>query len=346
MSLRAYLNNYIPKAEAFSQSYFATKKKQAERVDPIAVASLDILKNYMAGGKKIRGALTVLGYQLNGGKGFKEIIPISIAVEVFHSSLLIHDDFIDHDEVRRGKPTVHKLYAKGKNDHYGASMALVTADIGLFLSHQILSESKFLPEGIKRAIFEFDRLAVNTGYGELLDIAFDYKNDLTWDDVKKVRIYKTAHYTFVLPLTVGAILSGADNKKLAAIERYGEPVGLAFQIQDDILGVFGDAEVMGKSTESDIREGKRTFLYLKTIELSGKKEKDYLKKYYGSSRLTPQQINKIKKIMESSGAKDFCQEFAKDLVEKGKKNIPLLSRDKKSQRILSELADYMISRDK
>ena len=346
MDIKDYISGYAQKADVYLKRLFESKKKEAAEIDPVAVRSLDILANYIAGGKRVRGALAVLGYELAGGKDFQKILPVSAAVEILHSSLLIHDDFIDRDELRRGKPTVHRIYAKGRGEHFGAAMAIVVADVGLFLSHQILAESAFKSRKVAQALSEFDRLLVNTGFGELLDIAFDYKRKLTWEDVQKVRLYKTAHYTFVMPMVVGAILGGASRKQLKAISRYGEPVGIAFQIRDDILGVFSDPNVTGKSNESDIREGKKTFLYLKTMELAGKRDKIYLKKWYGSKSLTKRNLREIRDIIEKSRAFELSQSLAADLVKQGKLEIKKITQKRRYQKILGEFADYMILRDK
>lgn len=346
MDLNKYLGEYSEQADRYLKKYFSEKRKEASKIDPLAVEVLTTLENFIYGGKKVRGALTVLGYQMTGGKNFHAILPVSIAVEILHSSLLIHDDFVDNDKFRRGKPTVHEIYSRGNTDHYGASIALIIGDVGIFLSNQLLAESNFDSDLKIKAIVEFEKLLVNTGQGEILDIAFDKKKSLSWDDILKVRIYKTADYTFVMPLTVGAILGLADNKVLEGIRKYAEPVGVGFQIRDDILGVFGDSKVTGKSNESDIIEGKFTFLYVKALELANKNEKQFLKKWYGSKDLNKSKIEEIRQIIKKVGALDNSQNLALDLAIEGKSHISILTQEKEYQAILSSLADFVVTRDK
>ncbi|KKQ97872.1 MAG: Polyprenyl synthetase superfamily [Candidatus Woesebacteria bacterium GW2011_GWB1_39_12] len=346
MDVKKYLSDYSEEADLYLSNYFSQKRKEASGIDPLTVNVLNTLENFIQGGKKVRGALTVLGYKMVGGKKIDDILPVSCAIEIMHSSLLIHDDFIDHDNFRRGKPTVHRIYAKENSEHYGASIALIIGDVGIFLSNQILADSSFNPKLIIRAFHEYEDLLVNTGYGEILDIAFDKKTSISWDDILKIRKYKTAHYTFVMPLTVGAVLGGADSRVLSGIKNYGEPIGIGFQIRDDILGVFGDPKVTGKSNESDIKDGKRTFLSTKAMELVSSSDKEFLKKYYGSKGLRKKEVIKIKNIIKTSGALEYSQNLALNLAEKGKKYIHKVSKDEGSQKILAEFANFVVTRDK
>jgi geranylgeranyl diphosphate synthase type I len=346
VDVKKYLINYVKSVDSYFEEFFLQKEKEASKIDQLAVDVLKTLKDYISGGKKIRGALTVLGYQCAGGASLKDIIPVSAAVEIMHSCLLIHDDFVDNDEFRRGKPTVHKLYSRNMSEHYGASMAVIIGDVGIFLCNQILAASNFDGEKKALATYEFQKLLINTGYGELMDIAFDYKNNLSWDDILKIRIYKTSHYTFVMPLTVGALLAGSDKKVIEAIKKFGEPIGVAFQLRDDTLGIFGDSNKTGKSSESDIREGKKTLILTKALELSNRQDSHYLKRWYGVRDAKAGQIKKVRKIFKNSGACEYSEKLSRQLVEEGKRAIPQIVQKKKYQEVLDSLADYVIFRDK
>lgn len=346
MDLKEYLTDYSLRADKTLRKFFSERKKEASKIDSLSVEVMSSLENFIYGGKKVRGALTVLGYQMVGGKDFSRILPVSIAVEIMHSSLLIHDDFIDNDKFRRGKPTLHEIYSKGNTGHYGASIALIIGDLGIFLSNQLIAESNFKSDLKIKALIEFQKLLVNTGYGEILDIAFDKRENLSWDEILKVRIYKTAHYTFVMPLAIGAILGGASEDVLKNIEKYGGPVGVGFQIRDDILGVFGDTKITGKSNESDIKEGKSTFLYVKATELAKKSDKEFLHKWYGSKNLTKTKIEKVRELIKEIGALDYSQNLALKLAKEGKAYIPKMTQNSKYREILSNLADFVVTRDK
>ena len=129
-----YLKAYSQKADRFLYSFFKKKKALAKKIDPDLVSILQVFQDYSKGGKKARGALCVLGYQACGGRNIEDILPISCAIELFHNYLLIHDDVIDKDKRRRGKPTIHTIYARARGEHYGNSKAIIIGDIPRFFS--------------------------------------------------------------------------------------------------------------------------------------------------------------------------------------------------------------------
>lgn len=345
MDAKVYLTKFSDKFEVFSKKMFSGEIKKASKIDLVAKNSLINIQNYMSGGKKVRPALTSLGFKLASGKDSEKVLPAAFAVELMHNGLLIHDDFVDNDETRRGKPTMHKVYLNDNGEHFAASMAIITADVGIFWANEIVSNSNFEPKLITKAVGLFNRHLLNTGYGELMDIDYDFRDKTTWRDILNIRIYKTAYYTFIMPLTVGAVLGGANENLLKNIEKFGYNVGLAFQLRDDVLGIFGDSGETGKSNESDILEGKKTLLYFKALELADDSDKKFLEMYYGNIS-DPNQVEKIRLIIKNTGALEYSEKVAKDYIKKGKAFIPKLSQNKDLQETLSTFADYMIERNK
>jgi len=341
-----FLESYSKKADSYSKRFFSEKKRTGAKIDKLVVDSLDIFENYSSGGKKLRGALTVLGYQIAGGSSVNKILPVSLGIELLHNFLLIHDDVIDNDDTRRGKPTVHRLFSKKGNEHFGKSKAIVIGDIGAFLGYELITNVDFPKKRTGKAISTLNDLLLKTMYGEMLDVEFDRKSKVSWNDILKVRTYKTAYYTFVMPLSVGAILGGGRKSMLDSIEQYAVPVGIAFQLADDILGVFGDPKRTGKSNESDIKDGKKTFLYARSLDQSGKLDREYLTKWYGEKSLTEGRIKQIRTIMEKAGEPRYSREVAKELVEKGKGFIPKITKKTRFQSTLSSLADFVINRNR
>lgn len=345
LDIKKYLSEYASASDIFLSKFFEKKKEEGFKIDPEIKKALEIFENYSLGGKKIRGALTVLGYQMAGGRDFEAILSVSCGIELLHNFLLIHDDVIDRDALRRGKPTVHSLYAtEGK--HVGFSKAIIVGDVGAFLGHELIVSSPFPKDKIVLALNRLDGLILKTMYGEMLDVDYDYRKNVFWEDVFRVRLYKTAFYTFVMPLSVGSTFSGASEETLKAIEAYGANVGIAFQINDDILGVFGDPKITGKSNASDIKEGKKTFLFTKALELAKSKDKAFLKKKYGKKNVTEADIERIRNIFVSSGSLDYSKNLASKLALKGKNAIKRMTEELKYRKTLTELADYVILRDK
>lgn len=345
MNAKSFLKNYHKKASVFIDKFFQRRIAHAGSIDPVIVDLLKSFQDYAQGGKMVRGALTVLGYKMLGGTNIKAIIPVSLGIELLHNFILIHDDIIDKDDLRRGKPTIHKKFSD-RGYHRGISYAIITGDIGAFLGYELIVASDFPKEKIVRALSCLNEFLVKTAYGEILDIEFDTKKNITWDEILKVRTYKTSYYTFAMPLSVGAILAGAERAKLKAIEKYSLPVGIAFQLVDDVLGIFGDIKITGKSNESDIKEGKKTLLFTKALELANKKEGQFLSKWYGSRKSTKENIVKIKDIFRKSGAVEASFSQAEELIRKGKQNIKNMTDILKYQKILGSLADYTINRKK
>lgn len=323
--LTDYLRDYSPKLEKFVREYFTIQKHYTKDIDPFLTDCLNYLETYLLGGKKIRGALAILGYQINNLLDVDKVLPVSAAIELIHSGLLIQDDFIDSDSMRHGIKSIHKLYAARKNPHFGASMAVIIGDLGYFHGLKIITNSNFKSELIVKILSELSHRLVNTGYGEILDV-IGGNPDI-------VRLYKTAHYSFVMPLSVGAILAGAAKPQLQAIEKYGAEVGLAFQMQDDILGVVGDPKVTGKSNSSDITGKKQTHILQKTRELIG-------------HDFTNESPDEIRKIMQNSGAIDACKKLAQEHADLAKSHISQITPIPHISLILSQLADFVVLRNK
>ena len=346
MSISEYLKDYSNRADDFLKAFFSRKSKEGSNIDLEIGRILSDIEVYSRGGKKLRGALTQLGYQIAGGKDKKAILPVTCGIELIHNFLLIHDDIIDQDNVRRGKPTLHIKYSKAKDKHFGISKAIIVGDLASNLAQELILASKFSGRKLNKALLVLNDMVQKTVYGELLDIEFDHKQKVLWEDIMKVRTYKTAYYTFVMPLTVGAILGGARDSKIKAIEKFGIPVGIAFQLMDDILGVFGDLKKTGKSNDSDITDGKKTFLFVKALELAPVKGKKYLLKWYGSKLLNSKRINNVRQIIKESGSLEFSKNLGEKFANKGKVYIPAMTRDRGFQELLFGFADLVVSRDK
>src|SRR3990167_3879826 len=164
--VKKFLSDYSSDAERLLLRFFEEKKKEGARVDPEILKALGVFEDYSKGGKKIRGALTLLGYEMAGGKDLKAILPVSAGIELLHNFLLIHDDVIDRDLLRWGKPTVHARYSE-KGEHIGFSKAIIVGDIGAFLGHELIVSSDFPKDKIVLALKRLDDLILKTMYGEI-----------------------------------------------------------------------------------------------------------------------------------------------------------------------------------
>lgn len=342
MSFKNYLEEAAGEINRQLDLFFKEWRKETKKVSPLILPLIEVSISAAKGGKRLRGALVKLGYELAGGKKTTEILKASAAFEIFQTSILAHDDIIDQSPIRRGKPTIYR--ALGGN-HYGISQAICLADIGFFQALKILSEINFSLDLKTLAMGSFSKTMLETALGEVLDIEIPHLGkEKKEEDALVIFKFKTAHYTIVGPLELGAILAGANQGLLDKIRRFGESLGIAFQIQDDILGVFGSERELGKSTTSDVEEGKNTLLITQALEKAGKEQKKTLDGYYGKGKISQTDLEKIKKVFVETGSLEYSHKKALQYVSQAKKVIPKLTSDPKTRKLLGEMASFLVER--
>lgn len=212
--------------------------------------------------------------------------------------------------------------------------------------YEILSKSNF-PDALKnKAAATLSRILADVVYGQTLDMFPSGGRFLTEKDALKIAEYKTARYTIEGPLQIGAILAGASKRNLRALSRYAVPLGIAFQIKDDILGMFGNSKITGKSVDSDIKEGRQTLLILKAAELADKKQKDIIARALGNAQATKKQIQEVKKIVVSSGALNYTIGEVEKLIFQAKLAVKESGWPQEVKLALSSMADYILTREK
>ncbi len=344
MSFRKRLEETAEEINAGLADFYQEWSSQANKVHPSLLPLVEVATEANKGGKRIRGSLVSLGYELTGSPANPEIIKAGIAYEIFQTAILAHDDVIDQSPTRRGKPTVYQALG---GDHYGISQAICIGDIGFFQTYEILSSLDFPADKVAKAVKAFSNLMLGTAVGQMLDVELSMKPTVKKEeDALLITYLKTSTYTFIGPLHLGAILGGADESYLKKLETFGQDLGVAFQIQDDILGIFGDEKTIGKSVTSDVEEGKNTTLITKALEKADPSQKAILDKYYGQGSITPDQMEEVKKVLTDTGALDYSRQLAVQYVDRAKKIIPELTQDPELSSLLEEMADYLVARDK
>lgn len=339
-----YFLEYKKKVNPVIKEVFGQEKDYVSKIAPLAGQLVGDYKEFLSGGNKLRGCEIFLGYQMFGGENKKIGLKASLVIEIIHSFLLMHDDFMDNDDLRRGKPAMHKKYAEKFGDHYGESLAIVLGDEGCFFAYQLLNRLKISAERLSWATSLLSRTLVEVGIGQALDITYEKEKDLSEEKVLQIHRYKTADYTISTPLSIGAILAGADKRKLKAIKKFGIPVGIAFQLRDDELGMFSTEKQLGKPVNSDLKEGKVTLLIVKALEGASKKDGKFLKYAHGNKCLTRREVRRVREIMKTTGALEYSKLTSRKLVEEGKKFVPQITKDSHFQFLLSQLADFVIER--
>lgn len=247
------------------------------------------------GGKRLRPILTLIASEGYCGD-YKKALAASLTIEVFHNFTLVHDDIMDDASIRRGETTVH--------EKWDVNTGILSGDAMLILAYQFLSEYK--GEIYERCMKRFTDICLKICEGQQLDVDFEAIEQVKMQDYLQMIRYKTA-VLVGCALEMGSIISGADEHQQKALYKFGEQLGLAFQMQDDYLDSFGKESELGKKIGGDIIENKKTYLYCKALELADKKQANQLCHLYTINPNDPShKIETTKKIFRESGAADAC----------------------------------------
>ena len=329
-------------------------QNEMNRVDLIRPEATQILADgiefALREGKRLRPAFMYFSYVGFNGDGNDEVLKSSIALELFHAGALVLDDIIDHSDLRRNKPTLHKLVGQRlNNSDLGEGIGIVAGNVLITLAGSALSSLSIDSQRAQNARTIYDQMSVEVNYGQYLDLLGNISEETDEDLVMKIMEYKTARYTIQKPLLIGATLAGASDADLAALSKYAIPLGIAFQIKDDILGMYGNERKVGKPTDSDLKEGKKTILTVETIKvLSETSREDDLvrfKSILGNPNLTPDDYLWAQDIIKETGALDYANQLISNLTEAAKANIAELSANTNFKTFLTGIADLMINRE-
>ncbi len=351
MNFKAYAKRHAARVDRLLESYFREKKKEVRGRVPQIANYVDFFAQANRGGGRIRAVLAILGYETAGGRNIKGISKVALALELFQTSILAQDDFMDKSLLRRGVPSLYVAIASwhkkrkmlGDPLHFGASQAINVSDIGFFLSVDLIAQSRFSAEDKIKAISAFNKIVVYTALGQILDINIPaVPGPRSEKDVLTVERFKTAEYTAIGPLTMGAYLAGAKPNLVRNLSEFGKNLGIAFQIQDDLKGIFGREEETGKSAKGDIEEGKVTLLYTHAMKKVNSKQETLLRKFYGKGRVTDAEAEAVREVFRETGAREYAVSYSKKLLEKSRAIIPRLSGEKKIKKLYEGLCDYVL----
>lgn len=323
--------------------------------DPMISQSLEQTKKIaLAGGKRIRGALLCQAYFGAGGKEKKKILKVAAAIELVHLFLLIHDDIIDRGQLRHGKETIHETFAKKKRKamplneavHFGESMAIIAGDMLHAFATAMIIEAGFNSDVTLKALSHLQSIINTTIVGQSQDIGIAYDKKVSEAQVLSMCENKTARYTFVGPLHLGVILAEKNDRKLIKIlSDFALPLGKAFQIQDDILGVFGNEQKMGKSAASDIEEGKQSLMVVRARKSATPAQKKLLESLLGKKNITKKEIAVFKGIIESTGSLAYCHAQVQEYLAMSKSKINKIAMNVESKDFLIGLVEYLEKRE-
>ena len=291
----------------------------------------DSLQTLTLSGKLLRGMLVLLINNAEGGKPNKKALNVAAAMELTHTGLLIHDDIMDNDLVRRGFPTIHQSF--------GQSLAICSGDWLFYQAIELLENTELI-----KTISHGVQLTIK---GQMLDVYYSQTtnepNQLTILDVYRS---KTAFYSFSLPFKLGAMLAKTPPERLVVLNKLGEYLGLIFQIKNDEIGIFGDEEITGKSVGTDIRENKKTLLRLLLFESSNTLEKKVLIKIFGNNNISVKEINQVRNLIQKKGINEQISRKLLQFSDKANQIIKILPYSKQNKNLLFDLLQYNMIRKK
>ncbi len=340
--IKSRIEQEIPIFLRYLDNSFALKK-----TSPLLFKSISDF--VLRPGKRARPILFVIGFLGFGKKEPKRLYTSALSLELLHDFMLVHDDIIDKSELRRGKPAMHTALnhslRKYRNIKFnGEDLAIVAGDVMYAMGLQaFLSVRTTLPEK-EKSLKKLIDAAIFTGFGEFIELISSIKDisQITKEEIYKVYDFKTAYYTFAAPLAMGALLAGAKEKQADIVLRYGMAVGRAFQIKDDILGVFSEEKDIGKSVTTDIQEGKKTILIWHAYRHAGRNDRHAILKILGRNNLKRSELIQVRKIIESSGALKHAKHAINQLISNAETLLSLSSMKQEHKKILSAYTEEIL----
>lgn len=327
------------------------QKKKSENIPSIFKEqdAVSTLEQFVLRGKMVRGTLFLLTTEFLGKTITKEHLDIACAIELVHSALLIQDDIIDRDRTRRGGNTTFVVYEQrgekvGVADvaHFGISIAIVVADVAIFLAMEMLSH--YGGESLKKIIEFYSHEIYLVALAEGIDSEFGQsKNEPTKEDIYSVYKLKTARYTFSLPFVMACVVSG-NTQYVQILEELGEKAGMIFQIKDDLIGLLGDEKTIGKPIGSDVRENKKTLIRALLYERCNSEEKIILDNTFGNVHITTQEIETVKQLVGKYQIDTLLENEMQEIMKRGWELFKSIEGKPEFKIILKEFLEFNLLR--
>ena len=350
MNLADYFSNHKKDIASHLTAYL--REKEAASGKELA-GHFARLAEFAVRGKMLRGIFVILSYEAyGGGKVDSADINAAAAMELAHSSFLIHDDIMDRDLLRRGQATIFAQYiTKAKKDKvpdpelYGQAMGILSGDLAIMMCHELLAKSSSNAESAQKIAQVSAKEIQQVILGQFLDYQFGQTNEEPSEgQILQMYMLKTGGYTFALPLVIGAILAGASEAEVAQLDEMGRNLGTIFQIKDDEMGLFGTEEFIGKPIGTDIRENKKTLIRQLLFEQASPEEKKHLDSLFGNQNLTQEEVKKVCDLIDSHKIRETVGERINKLSQEARQIIQKLNIADEPRKLLLHLEEYNRSR--
>jgi geranylgeranyl diphosphate synthase, type I len=297
----------------------------------------EITRLLSAGGKRLRPAFCYWGFRASGSLHEPAIVRAAASLELLHTFAIVHDDIMDDADERRGIPTPHVLH--------GLGFALLVGDLALVLADELFLGAGFQPDILMSAFGAYSLMRQEVIAGQQLDLQYSSRSDITEVEARRVALLKSGRYSIEKPLVIGGRLAGAPEGFIRGLSRFGDPLGEAFQLRDDLLGTFGERASVGKPVDSDVREGKRNLLYATAVGLLQGDDRDFFIARWGGDDLKEEEIERLKRLIEVSGARRSTEKLLARASQSAAAALKELPVDAESRAALAELARLAVDRD-
>jgi Geranylgeranyl pyrophosphate synthase len=290
-------------------------------LSPVLAAAEDLL----AGGKRLRPGFCYWGWRGAGGGDDPAIFTAAASLELLQASALVHDDVMDASDLRRGMPAAHRRFQAlhersgwhGSAEQFGEGAAILLGNLMLVWSGEMWRTSGLPEAALAAATPVHDLMLTELMCGQYLDLLEQAHGEGTFEGALRVALFKSGKYSVEHPLRLGLVLAAQGTEPW--IDRlcveYGQRVGIAFQLRDDVLGVFGDPAETGKPAGDDLREGKRTMLIARTLAAATPAQADVVRTHLGDPGLTPEGVARLREVIAETGALDECEDMIKRYLE-------------------------------
>jgi geranylgeranyl diphosphate synthase type I len=314
----------------------------SDDLDPLIEAVSDLL----SGGKRLRPAFCWWGYRGAGGADTEEAMRAASALEFLQACALIHDDVMDGSDTRRGMPSAHHRFAMlhrgsewlGSPEAFGVGAAILLGDLCLSWADEQLLTSGLPAEQLTAAKRVYDEMRTELMAGQYLDLLEQARGGGSVERAMRVVRFKSAKYTIERPLHMGAAMAGADASITAAYTGYGLPLGEAFQLRDDVLGVFGDPEETGKPAGDDLREGKRTVLIATAMDRASHAEAAQIRRHLGDPGLDATGVALLRDVIADTGALAHAESLIESLTDQAIASLDSVDLAPPARDVLTGLA--------
>lgn len=317
-------------------------------VSPDLVPLIEALTALLAGGKRLRPAFAYWGWRGAHGDAHldDQALTAAAGLEFLQACALIHDDVMDGSDTRRGLPAAHRRFAGvhrneqwlGSPEAFGVGAAILLGDLCLSWADEVVFGTSFPTEALDRAKAVYDEMRTELMAGQYLDLLEQARGGGSVERALTVVRYKSAKYTIERPLHLGAALAGAPDSVFAAYTGYGLPLGEAFQLRDDILGVFGDPSETGKPAGDDLREGKRTVLIAMAVERSSAAQASVIRRLLGDPGLDSAGVEEMRGIISDTGALAQTEEMIEQLLTQSLDALDTADLEEQAREVLRGLA--------